>query len=252
MSEQGAPGLAEPASAVDPLQTLLLVQEHDLALDRLRHRRAHLPERSQLVATQKELAALDASIAGAESQAAPLRTRQSELETAIEAATTRIGVIDKQLYQGKGIAFRDQQSMAAEVKSLQERRSHLEDEELEAMEGLEPLDASLAELAARRLLVVAKRDRLVQEIEVAEGVVDGEIAAIDTVRSHVVIALPPGLGKEYERLRAKLDGVGAARLAGGSCTGCHLTLSATQLDRIRHASAGSWFNCEQCGRLLVP
>lgn len=236
----------------NPLQALLLVQEHDLALDRLRHRRANLPERSQLAAAEKELAGIDAAAAGTETEAAPLRARQSELDTAIEAAAGRIGVIDKQLYQGKGIAFRDQQSMATEVKSLQERKSHLEDEELEIMEALEPLDASLAELAARRETVVARRDRLVKEIEVAEGVVDGELAAIDTVRAHVVTALPTDLGKEYERLRAKLGGVGAARLVGGSCSGCHLTLPATEIDHIRHAKPGSMFHCDQCGRLLIP
>jgi predicted nucleic acid-binding Zn-ribbon protein len=234
------------------LQVLLLVQEHDSALDRLRHRRAHLPERSQLVDAEKELAALDASAAKVEAQAAPLRARQAELESAIEAATSRIGVIEKQLYQGRGVAYRDQQSMAAEVKSLQERRSHLEDEELEAMEQLEPLDASLTDLGTRRATIVAKRDRLLEEIETAEGVTDGEIAAIDTVRAHVVTALPTELGNEYEKLRAKLGGVGAAKLVGGSCSGCHLTLPATELDRIRHAPPGAWFHCDQCGRLLVP
>src|SRR5579871_5961887 len=212
---------ADRAAADAPLQALLLVQEHDSALDRLRHRRAHLPERSQLADTEKELASIGAAVAGTEAKAAPLRARQSELESAIEAATSRIGTIDKQLYQGTGIAFRDQQSMAAEVKSLQERRSHLEDEELEVMEALEPLDGSLADLANRRGSVVAKRDRLVKEVELAEGVVDGEIAGRATVRARAVVALAAELGKEYERLRAKLGGVGAAKLGGGSCSGCN-------------------------------
>ena len=55
----------------------------------------------------------------------------------------------------------------------------------------------------------------------------------------------------YERQRARLEGVAVARLVGGRCDGCHLTLPAVELDRIRHESAGTLEYCEQCGRILV-
>jgi uncharacterized protein len=56
----------------------------------------------------------------------------------------------------------------------------------------------------------------------------------------------------YERLRARLGGVGVARLVGTHCDGCHLTLSAVELDRVRHLPDGEVYTCEQCGRILVP
>ena len=52
-------------------------------------------------------------------------------------------------------------------------------------------------------------------------------------------------------LRAKLGGVGAARLVNGRCTGCHLTLPATELDRIRREPPDALIRCDQCGRVLV-
>lgn len=244
---------ARPGSPGEgPLQLVLAVQEHDLALDRLRHRRAHLPERAELATLERELATLDASLARSEAERATLAARQAELEGGIEAATTRIGTIERQLYEGRGTAFRDQQAMAGEVASLKERRSHLEDDELGVMEELEPVDAEIGELKARREAAVAAAEGLRSAIEAAEGVIDGEIAAVGTARAHVSSAVPAALAAEYERLRAKLGGVGAARLVGASCSGCHLTLPATELDRIRHAPAGARFHCEQCGRLLVP
>ena len=42
-----------------------------------------------------------------------------------------------------------------------------------------------------------------------------------------------------------------ARLTGGRCDGCHLSLPAVELDRIRHEAAGTLEYCEQCGRILV-
>jgi hypothetical protein len=56
----------------------------------------------------------------------------------------------------------------------------------------------------------------------------------------------------YEQLRSKLGGTGAARLVGASCSGCHLTLSSMELDRVRKAASDAVITCEQCGRILVP
>jgi predicted nucleic acid-binding Zn-ribbon protein len=63
--------------------------------------------------------------------------------------------------------------------------------------------------------------------------------------------LPADLAATYERLRSQLGGIGAAKLVGSSCGGCHLALPATELDRIRHAAPDALVYCDQCGRILV-
>ena len=47
-------------------------------------------------------------------------------------------------------------------------------------------------------------------------------------------------------------GTGAARLIGQHCDGCHLELSAVEVERIRAATPDAVVTCEQCGRILVP
>jgi predicted nucleic acid-binding Zn-ribbon protein len=64
--------------------------------------------------------------------------------------------------------------------------------------------------------------------------------------------IAPELLATYERLRARLGGVGVARVVGNHCDGCHLTLSATELDQLRHLPEGEIPTCEQCSRILVP
>ena len=42
-----------------------------------------------------------------------------------------------------------------------------------------------------------------------------------------------------------------ARLSGNRCEGCHLTLSAVDVDRIRHLPPDEHAYCTECNRLLV-
>ena len=45
---------------------------------------------------------------------------------------------------------------------------------------------------------------------------------------------------------------GVARLVGSTCQGCHLTIPATEVDRIRRQPAGTLAFCDNCGAILVP
>ncbi len=64
--------------------------------------------------------------------------------------------------------------------------------------------------------------------------------------------MPDNLLATYERLRTRLGGIGVARLVGNHCDGCHLALSAVELDHVRHLPEGEVYTCEQCSRILVP
>jgi predicted nucleic acid-binding Zn-ribbon protein len=56
---------------------------------------------------------------------------------------------------------------------------------------------------------------------------------------------------DYEQLRDQFGGVGIARLEGNHCGGCHLALSAVEVDRVRKLPGDARVVCEECGRLLV-
>ena len=83
-------------------------------------------------------------------------------------------------------------------------------------------------------------------------VVVEDVATERKARDELAGATPAELAAQYDRLRARLGGIGAARLVNGACTGCHLALAATELDRIRRAQADTVLFCEQCGRIVVP
>src|SRR5439155_27155676 len=119
-----------------------------------------------------------------------------------------------------------------DVESLQHRRSDLEDEALVAMEALEPEADEVSELAGQLDRHRAEADGLREAIAAEEAVIDAEVAAEEEARATVAAGVPAALLATYDRLRAKLGGVGAARLVGNSCSWCHLSLPAPERGRL--------------------
>lgn len=233
------------------LEQLLVVQEHDSAVDRLRHRRATLPERAELATLEDELAALERGMAEVRSQRDEVARRQKRFEDELALVEAKIAEIDGKLYSGTVTIPRELQNMQAEVESLRKRRSSLEDDVLEAMSEREPLDDEIARREGEMAGKDAWGGRLRATIAESEISIEAELAREQAARAEAAAGLPAELSRLYERLRAQLGGVGAARLVNGRCSGCHLTLPATELDRIRKEPPDAVIRCDQCGRLLV-
>ena len=236
----------------DPLAAVLALQDHDTTSDQLRHRRQGLPERAAVAAVDANASALlarrKAAQAARDEAAAALGIIERDLGT-VEA---RIKEVDKRLYGGEVTASRDLSAMADEVGHLKKRQSHVEDAALEAMEVLAPLEEELAAMQAELSDVARLRQERSAALLAAEAEMDAALAAHEPVRPGLAAAIAPDLLARYELLRARFGGVGAARLANGSCTGCHLALAATEIEKLRKTPRGTVPTCEECGRILVP
>jgi predicted nucleic acid-binding Zn-ribbon protein len=230
---------------------LLHVQDLDTALDQHVHRRTVLPERQEVANIDAQLSALGPRLAAAVTRRDEVGGRQGALEKEMAATQARIRDVNKRLYGGTVSASRELQAMAADVEQLEARASGLEDQVLELMEEGEPLDAEVAALEGEKDRYGTERVAALERLAAAEEVVDREIAELKEQRVEAAATVPSDLIATYERLRKQLAGVGAARLVGSMCTGCHLALPATELDRIRRTPADAVVYCDQCGRILV-
>lgn len=233
------------------LERLLVVQERDTTIDQLEHRRVHMSERADLAGVEARIAEVEARLEEVRAARHAVSTRQERYEQETAHVEARIAEIEKRMYSGAVSASRELQAMAAEVEALKERHSSLDDNVLAAMEEGEPLDEAIAGLLAERSGHDAEAERLRALIAEAEVAIDKELASEHAARVEATAEVPADLLGTYEQLRAKLGGVGAARLVGASCTGCHLTLPATELDRIRRGPPDALVFCDQCGRILV-
>ena len=235
----------------EPFDTLIEVQMHDTALDQLRHRIESLPERSELREVEMRQKGLLAALGEVTTQVDDLANRQRVLEDRIAAAAKRRHEIEERMRSGAVSASRDLLAMDQEVHQLGARQTQFEEEEIALLEEEEPLDSLLADHQATAAALTDDVTRLRAAIAEAEGEISASIATAEALRAESAARLPEELAARYERLRARLGGVGAARLVGDRCDGCHLTLSSVEVERIRHLPPDSFATCAQCDRILV-
>lgn len=232
-------------------ELLLKVQEHDTHVDQLIHRSATLPQRALLVEVQSRIATLDTRLAEVESRSRDLSRSQKRLEDEVASMEERAGQADKRLYSGTTNDPRELQALQDDIASIKRRIDKLEDDELEIMELTEPVDAELARLGAQRAGLTGEADKVQGEISAAEAEIEAELAEVRSARDADAAEVPDALWPMYDRLRERFGGVAIARLVGTTCQGCHLGLSAVEVDRIRRLSPDEPVHCEECGRLLV-
>lgn len=229
---------------------LLDVQALDTTLDQLAHRSATLPERARLAEIDQQLAGVRADVAEVEAERRVLEEQQAKLEAEIASLQEKAASAEAQLYGG-GSDVKQLQALQGEVTALRRRISSLEDDELELLEQMEPLDARLAELGATRADLDAEAIAATTALAEGEADVDRERAEVVARREELAAAVDPAALAEYEQVRGRLGGVAVARLEHGSCGACHMKLSAVEHDRILHLGADEPVRCEDCGRFLV-
>ncbi|HEY6428492.1 MAG TPA: C4-type zinc ribbon domain-containing protein [Acidimicrobiales bacterium] len=236
----------------DTLDHLLAVQDLDIALTQLQHRRDALAQTSGLAEVETQIAALEAERQDATTRRTVLTDTQKNLEEQIARISERRSVLEQRMYAARGTSARDLQAMSEEVRHLTQRRADLEEMELAAMLDQDPIDAELAALDERMAPLRAQADELRTQVNDAARTIDADIATTASQRTSEARQLPTALSDRYETLRARLKGTGAARLIGNRCDGCHLELSSMEVEKIRAIPPGEVATCEQCGRILVP
>jgi predicted nucleic acid-binding Zn-ribbon protein len=229
---------------------LLEVQDHDTRLDQIRHRIESLPERAQVAAGAQRLGELDDAIEAESATREEIVRDQRRLEDEIESIGEKRKQVEATLYSGAVSNARELQDLQEESEALGRRITHLEDRDLELMEKLEPVDAELEVLNRTRTAEQERLDAAGVRLTTAEAELQVELDRVSAERDEVVQQVPAELLNQYEKLRSGLGGVGVARLVGSQCGGCHLTLSAMEVARIRK-NPDEITNCEECGRLLV-
>jgi hypothetical protein len=237
----------------DPaLDRLLVVQDLDTLITQLSHRRVGLSERVGLSGIEAELAALVAEEAALMERRGDLAAAQKDLEAQIAVVNERRTGIEQRMYAARGSSTRDLQAMDEEVRHLTQRGADLEEQELVIMVDQDPIEDALAALAARKAPLSEKAEALRAEVAEGQAEIDAELARATSTRAEEAAQLPAALSERYEMLRTRLKGTGAARLIGSHCDGCHLELSAVEVERIRAVTPDTVVTCDQCGRILVP
>ena len=246
MTDPADPAPSEPATIPE---LLLALQAVDTQSGRLGYRRQHSPLRDDMVSAT-------AAMRSWEQQRDGFRSRIDELSSSIERAEERGAELlthrqrlERQMKTV--IAPREAEALMNEMATLDAQIDELDVHELEALEEQSTIDDQLtAHLQGEEQL----RNRSIQAdgaLAIEVGDIDRELADLVDRRVELRPQLSDGLMATYDRKRAAL-GVAVAPLVGRQCQGCHLELSAAEIDTVKAEAADTGVtDCPDCGRLLI-
>ena len=234
------------------LDALLALQEHDGAIDRLRHRHQTLPEREALARGVADAAELDVRLATVRAERDQVAREEQRLDDEVRSLGEKATDVEAKMYSGEISSPRELQAMQSDVEQLRRHQRGLENRELELMETREPLDATVNELEEHRSVLAGEIDRIRRTLTEAETVIVADAKQEREARDATAAGIDPALVTEYERCRSQTQGVGVARLVGHTCQGCHLTIPATEVERIKKSAGNPLAFCDNCGAILVP
>ena len=232
-------------------QNLLIeLQLIDTAISHLKIKLANLPEREQITAIHTRLENTAVELAVVETELADVAIDLRRIEVDVEQVADRIKKDESRLSSGAG-SPKELEQLQHELGTLAKRKSELEDGELEVMLKHDAVKARVDELQNDQVGLKQLELELNIRLENATTEIQSEISIQQAERGQLAPKIEATLVELYEKVRASNDGVGAALLVGNKCEGCHLSINAIEIERIKSLPADEIIRCEECRRILV-
>ncbi|SNS46783.1 hypothetical protein SAMN06309944_0385 [Micrococcales bacterium KH10] len=231
-------------------QALLALQALDTKGQQLVHQRRNLPEHAKIAELDAELAELERALVDSRTQAADLREELAKAERDVAQVRDR-AKRDQGLLDAGSVGAKDAQALVAEIESLSNRQSVLEEVELDVMERLEAHESTLGDMEEAFAKTSQARADLVAARDRALVTIDEQRKQLIQARRDAASKIDDGLLATYERLREQLGGLAAAKLEGSRCGGCRMEINAVELAKITAAAPETVVRCDECGRLLI-
>ncbi len=224
---------------------LLRLQQVD---SRLAHIDARLAEIQATLENDAELRAALELVRLAETHMRDSESARLTSETEAQGQQIKIQQAESSLYDGKVQNPKELQDLQADVASLKKHLVSIEDQELDAMQGLEAAQKNLqsaqenlarveAWLGTEHRKLFEERDSLLPTLRNLQT----ERQAASSAVTHPTLTI-------YEHLRLQRRGVAVAEVSENVCGACGTTLTAALQQSARHAA--EFVYCPSCGRIL--
>lgn len=154
----------------------------------------------------------------------------------------------KKAYGGTVADAKELSALEKKIAELKRRSSTLEDELLALMDQIE----AAREDVAKREALVTKLGNLAQQLATEYATdrarFEAEMESLRQQREAVVSQVEPAALREYEAMRAKLDGVAVAAVDGDLCTSCRNVVPPAMINRVKDGR--ELVKCQNCRRIL--
>lgn len=177
---------------------------------------------------------------------AELQHKQHSLEWEIDDLAGKIKKGDDALYSGRIKNPKELSNLQHEVELLKTRRDGLETKDLELMEQLESVEASVAALKQELEEITSEWQREQEQLRKDKADLESSLNDLNQKRQALTAEIEPKAVTLYEQLR-KSKGRAVARVEQGICRGCRILLPSSELQQAR---SGAPVQCSSCGRIL--
>ena len=232
-------------------QNLLIeLQLIDSQITQAKVKLAGLPEIEQITAIHTRLQNTAVELAVVETELADVAIELRRSEVDVEQVEDRMKKDESRLNSGLGTP-KELEQLQHELVTLAKRKADLEDGELEILMKHDGVKARVDELLNDQIGLKKLELELNVRLENSKADIDKTLGELILSRSALAPKIDQALVELYDKVRATAHGVGAALLIGNKCDGCHLSINAIELERIKSLEADEIIRCEECRRILV-
>ncbi len=234
-------------TVTETLNALYAVQQKDTLIQRAKKAQAALDNGAAAAAASAQAHAEAARLTSA---AHTLQGELKDSELKLETLETKRKNYQQKLYQGSITNVRELANLEKEIEMMGRQRSDLDGRVLELMEESEEAREAQTLAEAKAAEAEEHHKQVVAAFQARYATLAQELVGLTAERQVAAAQVEdPSALKRYETLRAKLAGVGIAKIESGSCGGCHMTLSSTVIKTVKENAAIQ--TCENCGRMLL-
>lgn len=225
-------------------ETLYQLQQLD---ETIRDQQQRLAEIEAQLGESEELRQARAGLARAQGELRELEKAQRQRELEVQAVADKRESEEARLYSGRVTNPKELAGLQKEVRYLKQRHAELEDGLLEIMMSHEEMAKRVAEQQAILEALVANWERDQAELLAERDRLQAALAETSIRRTDLLGQIPAHALSTYEYL-CRMKGFAVAPVQGGMCTGCRVSLSAVDRQRVQ---TDDLVTCGNCGRVLV-
>ncbi len=168
----------------------------------------------------------------------------------LEMLSQKIAKEEKKLFGGTVLNPKELAGLQQEIKHLNQNRDLLETEVLENMEIISSIEEKISSLKeqikARENEASEAKSRVLEK----ETQLKGQLEKLANDRELKTKDVDNELLEEYDEIRERKAGLGAAALIDGICQACHVKVPATDLDKIINNDE-AYDYCATCSRIII-
>lgn len=226
------------------LEKLLVLQERDMK---------RLAQEQQLAAVPREVATVEARIAGerqaieaAKAEWRELESRKKTLEAEIRSAEEKV-----EKYRGQQLQVRkndEYQALTHEIESTTSEIGTLEEDEIRVLFSIDEARRKFAAAEAELRANIAGHEARIRTLQERGETLSAEHAATVATIAEARSQVPDPQLRLYDRLAAHPGLPVCVPISGGRCGGCHMKVSSNVEFESRRSEKIT--TCDQCGRVV--